>query len=135
RPGAMAAVAPVAVVAVPSTRTRRRVKVIDDSRKLGAIRAAAYKIRPLQTRLGKPQPGDWLAKHEEPGQTFDEYVKSNPNRPGKTRTTLYIQPLGDCDPTQQRLIEQTADLLGRFYGAPVKSLDKIGMEVIPTKAR
>jgi archaemetzincin len=109
--------------------------VTSESPKLDAIRAAANKIRPLHTKMGPPQPGDWLVSHKESGQTFDQYLKSNPNRPGKTLTTIYIQPLGEFDPTQQQLIEQTADLLGRFYGVPVKTLDKIGLEVIPAKAR
>ena len=109
--------------------------VTNESPKLDAIRAAANKIRPLHSKMGKPQPGDWLASHEEPGQTFDQYFKTDPNRPGKTLTTIYIQPLGDFDATQQRLIDQTADLLGRFYGVPVKTLVKIGMDAIPAKAR
>jgi archaemetzincin len=29
----------------------------------------------------------------------------------------------------------TEDLLGRFYGVPVKTLDRIGMDAIPAKAR
>jgi len=107
----------------------------NESPKLDAIRAAANKIRPLHSKMGKPQSGDWLESHEESGQTFDQYLKSDPNRPGKTLTTIYIQPLGEFDQTQQRLIEQTADLLARFYGVPVKTLGKIGMDVIPANAR
>ena len=85
--------------------------------------------------MDKPQPGEWLAAHKEPGQTFDQYLRSNPNRPGGALTTIYIQPLGELDDTQQQLIEATADLLGSFYGVPVKTLDKIGMDLIPAKAR
>jgi hypothetical protein len=30
------------------------------------------KLRPLAVRLPAPRPGDWLAEHSEPGQTFAE---------------------------------------------------------------
>ena len=54
-----------------------------------AILAAKERIRPLFVKMGKPKTGDWLASHEEPGQTFEEYVRSNPTRPGGKRSVLY----------------------------------------------
>jgi len=42
-----------------------------------------------------PKPGDWLAVHREAGQTFDEFERSKPNRPDKTRSKIYLQPLGE----------------------------------------
>src|SRR5205823_2156814 len=100
-----------------------------------AIREAGAKLRPLHRRKARPNPGDWLDQHQEDGQTFDEYRASNPNRPNAERTTLYIQPLGDFDATQSKLIATTSDLLGRFYGVPVKTLDRIGLDVVPVEAR
>jgi len=40
----------------------------------------------------KPAASDWLAQHQEPGQTFSQYLRSKPNLPNKTRNVLYIQP-------------------------------------------
>ena len=34
----------------------------------------------------EPGGGDWLAAHDEPGQTFERWVNSNPNIPGAGRT-------------------------------------------------
>src|SRR5437016_12199247 len=34
--------------------------------------------------IPKPGPNDWLAVHDEPGQTFDEFKASQPNRPTQT---------------------------------------------------
>lgn len=45
-----------------------------------------------------PGPSDWLANHSEPGQTFDQFVASRPNRPTRQRHTIYLQPLGAFDP-------------------------------------
>jgi archaemetzincin len=42
-----------------------------------------------------PKPGDWLAIHPEEGQTFDDYIRSRPNKPSHSRCKIYLQPLGD----------------------------------------
>lgn len=102
---------------------------------LTSIRAAAAKIKPLHQVKAKPQPGDWLAEHPEAGQTFDQYLKSNPNRPTEKRTTLYLQPLGEFDAEQSRLIEDTEAMMVLFFGVPVKRLPAIGLDIIPDKAR
>lgn len=44
--------------------------------------------------LPVPKRGDWLAEHPEPGQTFDQFVECNPNKPDPTRSKIYLQPLG-----------------------------------------
>src|SRR5262249_36465950 len=67
----------------------------DTAADLQAIRAAGRAIQPLHVPKAKPRPGDWLAAHHEPGQTFDQYRATDPNRPTARRTTLYLQPLGD----------------------------------------
>jgi archaemetzincin len=43
-----------------------------------------------------PKPGDldWLANHEEAGQTFAQFLDSQPRRPSARRKKLYLQPLG-----------------------------------------
>jgi archaemetzincin len=94
---------------------------------LAAIRQARAK--------GKPQPCDWLESHPEPGQTFEQYLKTNPNRPTATRTTIYIQPLGKFTEAERNLLDATADLLGRTYNVPVKTLDGLDLSAIPAKAR
>jgi hypothetical protein len=38
------------------------------------------KLRPLAGPLPAPRPGDWLAEHDEPGQTFAEYLDARPVR-------------------------------------------------------
>ena len=102
---------------------------------LAANRMRAVKLTPLHTKLGKPAPGDWLASHAERGQTFDEYRSSNPNRPNRQHTTLYIQPIGEFTDVQEKIVADTADLLGRFYALPVKMLPALKLADIPAKAR
>ena len=102
---------------------------------LFAQRKAAARLRPLMQPKAKPEPGDWLSQHFEPGQTFDVYLSSNPNRPTATRTTLYLQPIGDFTAAQEPLIDATAELMGLYFGLPVKTLPRIGDEAIPAPAR
>ena len=113
--------------------TRSVVEVKDDS--LPAILAAGAAIGPLHTPMPPPKSGEWLATHQEPGQTFEAYRRSSPNRPDGRRTLLYIQPLGIMSRDQQALIADTAEFLGHFYGLPVKTLDPIDLADIPAKAR
>ena len=57
--------------------------------------AAADQIRPLFETKKPAQAGDWLADKKEPGQTFAQYLTTNPNRRTATRAKLYLQPIGD----------------------------------------
>ena len=66
------------------------------------------------------QPGDWLASHQEKGQTFRQYVESDPVRPTRTRYIIYIQPIGEFTETQQKLVKATAEFMRAFFGLPVK---------------
>jgi len=50
------------------------------------------------------RPGDWLAQHDESGQSYERYTMSSPNRPDATRSKIYLQPLGlFSDETKQHL--------------------------------
>jgi archaemetzincin len=113
-----------------------------ESRMLGSdppaiahLHAAAEKIAPLHQRKKPPEARDWLASHPERGQTFEQYRHSNPNRPSKIRTTLYVQPIGEFTAAQTKLVGETAELLSRFYHVRTKVLSRIGLEVIPGDAR
>lgn len=102
---------------------------------LASLREAGRKLVPLHEKKRPARPGDWLARFPEAGQTFDQYLGSSPNRPGKVWTTLYVQPLGPFDADQRRLLDVAANLLGRFYGLPVRTLEPLGLEVLPERAR
>lgn len=102
---------------------------------LKALREAAEALRPLMEKKTPPRAGDWLAVHEEPGQTFDQYKSSRPNRPTSQRTKLYIQPIGDFTKVQQQLVEDTAELMGITFGLPVATLAPLAEATIPDSAR
>lgn len=99
------------------------------------LRKTMQSLRPLHEKLGKPGPGDWLANHKEPGQTFAQYLRSSPVLPRGRRKVLYIQPLGEFSAKQQKIVELTADFLGRYYSLEVQTLKRLPPTVIPQAAR
>jgi archaemetzincin len=100
-----------------------------------SLQQAVDKLRPLHKKLEKPRSGDWLDAHEERGQTFLEYISSNPVVPTDTRRTIYVQPLGDFSSKQREIIVLTADFLGRYFCVPVKVKKDLPLSMIPSHAR
>lgn len=75
--------------------------------------------------LPKPQPGDWLANHSEPGQTFEQFVAGRPNRPDRKRRVIYIQPLGDFSATSAPPLALLQRFASAFFAMPVQPLPAI----------
>src|SRR6476661_7657031 len=55
---------------------------------------AMERIRPFFRPMGKPRAYDWLGSHNEPGQTFAQYLESEPTKPTAERQKIYVLPLG-----------------------------------------
>ena len=75
-----------------------------------------------------PVPGrnDWLAVHDEPGQTFLDFVKSRPNRPDARRNTIYLQPLEDFQNSNAPPIEKLVYFAHAFFAMNVEALSPLG---------
>ncbi|SIO60318.1 archaemetzincin [Singulisphaera sp. GP187] len=107
---------------------------VEEPERLALLTSAGRRIEPLHQRMGKPNPGDWLDRHPEPGQTFEEYRAGSPSRPTAQLTTLYIQKWGDFDDTQSAVVDRVAELLGRFYGVPVKFEEPVSLDSVDDQA-
>lgn len=94
---------------------------------------AIKKIEPFFKPMGKPNSLDWLASHNEPGQTFEQYIDSSPTLPTAERKTIYILPLGKFTTPQRKIIDATAGYLEAFYGLPVKEMPQQDLKR-PTEA-
>ncbi|MHC5037383.1 MAG: archaemetzincin [Planctomycetota bacterium] len=106
-----------------------------DEKTLKTFAAAAEALKPLHEKKRKPGPHDWLARHKERGQTFKEYIASNPVRPDQTRRHLYVVLLGEFTPEQKKVIQATEKYMGLYFRLPVKSADPLDLSVIPESAR
>lgn len=93
------------------------------------------KLLPLHTRLGEPQPHDWLAEHSESGQTFWQYLHNQPVKVDKNRRVIYVQPLGDFSPTQSKIVDETAEFMGVYFQLPVKIREGLSLDLVPENAR
>ncbi|MEQ1606851.1 MAG: archaemetzincin [Pyrinomonadaceae bacterium] len=86
------------------------------------LRGNIKKIEPFFKPMGKPANYDWLASHNEPGQTFEEYLDADPVKPTKERQKIYVLPLGTFNAKQKRIVDVTADYLAVFYDLPVEKM-------------
>lgn len=82
-----------------------------------------------------PGPYDWLAQHDEDGQTFEEYIKLTPKRPDSRRKYIYIAKIGDFDKTENKIIKTTAQYISAFFNLPVKFINDISLSSIPQNAQ
>lgn len=97
------------------------------------LRSNIKKIEPFFKPMGKPQSNDWLETHNEPGQTFEEYLDADPVKPTKERQKIYVLPLGTFSSKQQKIVDQTAEYLDVFYDLPVEKLPARPLVVGPSK--
>jgi archaemetzincin len=135
----------ILILALHGCRTDNRQKVASaplvnaDGQLLEAtpdrLRRSIEAVKHLHKPMGAPQPGDWLETYTEQGQTFDEYLPSNPVRPVGNRRVLYIQPLGEFTPAQHRIVALAADYMSRFFNLPVRLRDDMPMPNIPKSSR
>src|SRR5437016_14138735 len=89
-----------------------------------AFSADASEFEPIP----KPGPHDWLAVHPEPGQTFDEFKASDPNRPTGPRRVIYLQPLGEFAADRSRPIEKLREFASAFFALRVKALPAVSLD-------
>ncbi len=104
----------------------------ESARELGRMRKA---LEPLHAKMRRPGPSDWLANHDEPGQTFRQYLRCDPTLPTDDRHTIYIQPLGEFTEGQRKVVDLTAEFMGLYFGLPVEAMDDLPLSVVPGRYR
>ncbi|HUQ01923.1 MAG TPA: archaemetzincin [Kofleriaceae bacterium] len=82
-----------------------------------------------------PGEDDWLAAHPEPGQTYDQFVASDPNKPDAERRILYLLPLGRIDGDGAPALEPLVAVIHAFYGLEVKMLPAVTLEDVKPTTR
>lgn len=74
-----------------------------------------------------PKPGDWLAVHWEPGQTFEDFAKEKWNRPDKARNKIYLQPLGEFPEKQSPSVEVLKEYVAAYFAMEVEILPPLAL--------
>lgn len=87
-------------------------------------------------KKGKPKPGDWLARFNEPGQTLRQYLDGPVNKKSEARAVIYIRPMGDVMSRHPGVMEAMRDYARVFYQTEARLLEPVPMpEEALTKER
>jgi archaemetzincin len=75
--------------------------------------------------LPPPGPDDWLANHEEEGQTFEQFLYSPRNEIKNTRSVIYILPIWDFEAEKSPSLELLRQYTEAFFTITVKLLPSV----------
>lgn len=101
-----------------------------------SIVAQANRIRPLHETKRPNEPGDWMERFPEGGQTCAQFVHAHQFKAAHTKLAgIDIKPLGEFDQTQQKLVERTAEFLEHFFGTKTNILETKPLGKIPETAQ
>ncbi len=123
-------------VVTAKTASSQSLSTVQDRQTLARLQKLSETLVPLHQKMLPVRPGDWLESHSEKGQTFSQYVRSNPIAITASRNMLYVLPLGEFDDSQKKIIELSAEFLGLYFGCNVRTLKTLAIDdVIPADAR
>ena len=107
-----------------------RLEAIGDTKDLPEALRRAFDPGDDFEPIPKPGGDDWLAVHEEKGQTYDDFRKTRRNIPRGTRSKVYFLPLGDFPAGRGPTLEKLKEFASAFFALEVKFLpaEKIGKD-------
>jgi archaemetzincin len=117
---------------VPDAAARR--EAIGDLDEVPAEQRALFDPAGFEP-IEAPAPGDWLAEHAEPGQSFRDYVRGRRNLVAEKRRTLYLLPIGGLERPGSPDIATLAEYAGIYFGLPVKTLEPVAVEQAGARER
>lgn len=93
------------------------------------------RLKPLHRAKLPPGPSDWLAQHDEPGQSLKEYLRGDPVKVTRALNALYLVRIGDFTSAQTALLDKTREYLGLHFGIPVRELAPVAAEAVAPEAQ
>jgi len=91
-----------------------------EKRKKAKTEPLIYDDRDFE-RLGKPSKGEWLARFDELGQSFEEYKAGRPTKPTGERKCIVLLPIGDFTAGQKEMLQSAAEYCRLYYCCPVRT--------------
>lgn len=85
--------------------------------------------------MEEPEPGDWLAEHEEPGQSFMQFRRELPFRPRGDRDTIYVQPIGSFAGKESPALDKLERFTEAYFQTPTKILEPVDVGEIDVTSR
>ena len=114
---------------------QQRLAAIGDISQLDPSLRKAF--RPGEDFVPMPLPGprDWLAKHPEGGQTFKDFLRSEPNHLDDQRRLIYLQPIGDFDTEFAPSLEKLREFIEAYITLETKLLPTLTIAADQIKTR
>ena len=85
--------------------------------------------------LPTAEPGDWLSVHRESGQSFETFVRVDPNRPDAERSALVLQPLNSLDVPDAPDPEVLRRFAEIYFGLETVLFPPIDLETLSIRSR
>ena len=96
---------------------------------------AGYYSPALFTPMPRPGPGDWMAAHPEPAQSFEAYTAGSPVRPTAARHTIVIAPLGAMTAEDRARLAVLREFMEVYYTLPVQIGERISLAGVKSRER
>jgi archaemetzincin len=100
-----------------------------------AIEKGIRALARVHTVKHLPQAGGWLDSHEEPGQTYAQYLEGGRQRVIDRYSTLRVVPIGPLTAGQQRVVNITNEFMRAFYGFKLVTDPPVSLTVIAPEAQ
>jgi archaemetzincin len=111
-----------------------RIKAIGSTERLSEELKKAFEPGKDFRPMGRPRPDEWLAEHEEKGETYDQYVRSMPNFPDLPRIYIYLLPLGRFG-NEEEFLANLKEFTSLYFCMEVKLLPVLDMKELKVRSR
>jgi archaemetzincin len=78
-------------------------------------------------KMREPQPGEWLHRFYERGQTFEEYVNCDPTTRTKEQSRIVLLPIGHFTEKERELLLALREFTQIFFDCPTDIADGIDL--------
>ncbi len=105
----------------------QRLRALGSVKGLPTVLQGAFDPAEAFEPMPAPGPSDWLTAHPEPGQSFEQFLRSRPNQPDQKRRIIYLQPLGEFREGQAPPLDFLRDYAAAYFALDVRVLPKLSL--------
>jgi archaemetzincin len=107
---------------------RERMKAISTRKGLQPDIRKAFEPGDDFSPVPEPGPHDWLTIHKEPGQSYKEYIRSEPVRPESGKNIIYFQPVGVFPDGKSPPLDSLEEYARAFFTLEISVLPALSLK-------